>query len=182
MNKQELWQEYSINGTPLANGGLIARAKPSAPNAITGVAMVWLFRRTEQGIELLFQKRSQFVNRYAGDYDVSAGGHINYQESPVDGAIREALEEIGAKITPDDLHFLFSFAIATSLRYIFCVDWTNRPSEFHYSDQEVEQIVWVPLSQARSFISRYAKAPLAQDEIHINILFNWLKSQDFSEL
>lgn len=177
MNKQELWQEYLINGTPLMNGGLIPRTESSTPGAITGVAMVWLFRRTEQGIELLFQKRSQFVDLYAGDYDVSAGGHINYQESPVDGAIRETLEEIGAEITPTDLHFLFSFATTTSLRYIFCVDWTNRPDQFNYSDREVEQVVWVPLTQVESFLAQYAKAPLAQDKIHIDILCNWLKSQ-----
>ena len=66
-----------------------------------------MYRLNDKGrLEFLWQKRSEKVDRYPGDYDISAGGHVNLGETLVEAAIRETREEIGVKIEAKDLQFM----------------------------------------------------------------------------
>jgi len=136
MPKSEFWQEYSKSGEPLMNGGRPADHSPEseARPYNYGVACVWLYRLTKDNdIELLFQRRSQYVDRHAGEWDISAGGHVDYGESIIEAAVRETKEEIGAEISQSDLYFLFSLNNNRKrIAYIYMVDYSNRPDNFHF--------------------------------------------------
>lgn len=163
----ELWQEFNSAGEPLENGGRdpsLGNPKIGEPTYTSG-AIVWLFRRTENGLEVLFQRRSEKVDRYPGKWDIAAGGHINYGESVLDAVVREAREEIGAELNKEKL----SLAVVTPSLFAnnilreFIYDYTSHPDHFHFDDQEVSEVRWVPLSEFDAFIEENAKAPLIED-------------------
>lgn len=175
MHHDELWQEYSLNGTRLNNGGRSsALDNPTPDDGVTlGIVLVWLYRRTDDGPELLFQQRAPQVNN-GGLWDVSAGGHINYREPTLDAAIRECREEIGATLTPDDLQLGYVDYVPTRFRHYYFCDWTGHPDKFHFDDHEVSAVRWVRLSELDTFIDQYAKPSIRNSQLTRHLLKHWL--------
>lgn len=175
---QELWQEYQANGEPLLNGGRPNRlACPDyATDHLYGVVIVWLYRHSQHGLEFLFQQRSRYVDRYPHEWDVSAGGHINYQESLVTAAIREANEEIGASLAPEHLEYAFSCNNVTRICHSFFYDWTEQPEDFHFNDHEVEQVKWVKYDDIDQFRKASVKSALANDDLYFALFQDWVKN------
>ncbi|MBR3177716.1 NUDIX domain-containing protein [Candidatus Saccharibacteria bacterium] len=167
VHEGELWQEFDKSGEPLMNGGrLPSLGNPKVGESVySSVAIVWLFRKTESGIEVLFQKRSEKVDRFPGTWDIAAGGHINYGESVIDAAIREAREEIGVEIdkTMLSLAIVTPSLFANNILREFICDYTGRPDNFHFDDEEVSEVKWVPLEEFDDFIIKNAKTPLVED-------------------
>lgn len=64
----------------------------------------WVVSR-ERGGSLLFQLRSRNTENFPGLFDVSAAGHLQAGEAIEDG-LREASEELGVAIPPENVHFL----------------------------------------------------------------------------
>ncbi|GAA4271418.1 NUDIX domain-containing protein [Aquimarina gracilis] len=64
---------------------------------------VWFY--TVDG-KVLFQKRASNKDTFPNLWDVSVAGHIGTGELPLNSAIREIEEEIGLKITKNDLEFV----------------------------------------------------------------------------
>ncbi len=167
MHDSELWQEFDKSGEPIKNGGRNPKlGNPEfGEDVYTSVALVWLYRKTTEGIEVLFQRRSEKVDRFAGFWDVAAGGHINYDESVLDAAVREAKEEIGATIAKDMLQLVVitpSLFANNILREFIC-DYTGHLEDFHFNDAEVSEVKWVKLSDFDKFIDEHAKPPLRDD-------------------
>jgi 8-oxo-dGTP pyrophosphatase MutT (NUDIX family) len=161
----ELWQQFAQNGERLDIGGYDAtlnnpKRDLTAPRV--GNINVWLYRHTAHGVEVLFQKRSPYVDRSPGAWDISFGGHINYQESISSAVIREGQEEIGADIDPSKLEFAVAFAVQEVniivTEYIY--DYTDQPENFHFDDHEVSEVKWIPLAEFEDFIIKYGKKPL----------------------
>ena len=180
MHRDELWQLFNPNGEPLMDGGYEAKFDnpPFAPGALVGVCCVFLYRHTKNGLEVLFQKRSHLVDRNPDKWDVSAGGHINYGENVVDASAREAFEEIGAKIQPEKLQFVASDASVercNRLRFIFCYNWDGEVDDFHFDDQEVSEVKWVPFRGFDAFIDMNAKPSLKDDRLIREIIKNFLE-------
>ena len=179
MHRDELWQNYAKNGQPIRDGGYPANLDnpPFGSDKTVGVCCVLLYRQAEQGLEVLFQKRSAFVDRNPEKWDISAGGHINYGEDERAAAVREAREEIGATIDVERLELVVS-DISTSrtnrLRFIYCYDWGNRPDDFHFDDQEVSEVKWVPFAEFDNFIDQNAKPPLKEDQLIREIIKRFL--------
>ena len=162
----EVWQMYNRSGEPDPDGQLTANAN------------IWLYRRTERGIEVLFQKRSKYIDKNAGKFDVSAGGHIDEGETPLVAALRETREEIGAELSARELTFLCSFRSGEKLLHVYVVDWTGREDVFHFNDNEVELVKWVPLSEMNDFVAKYAKPPLQKSTIQLDMLKEWLNGDN----
>ena len=181
MHKDEIWQVYAPNGEAIPGEGwdsALGNPEVTGSDKIVGVSVVFLYRFNNDGeLELLWQRRAMEVDRYPGDYDISAGGHINLGETVVEGAIRECHEEIGAEITADDLQFAFikSFGV-NRFAWIFMVDWTGRPEEFVFNDKEVSEVKWVPYKETEKFRKKYAKLPLKKDDVVFLDLDDWLKA------
>lgn len=67
--------------------------------------MLMLVREGENGEEMLFQKRKN-TGYCDGFYDFSASGHVENNESMMEAMCREAKEELGIEIKPEDLKFV----------------------------------------------------------------------------
>ena len=184
MHHDEMWQTYARNGEPIYGAGwdsALDNPEKSGSSAIVGVAVVFLYRRREDGgIELLWQKRSDKVDRYPGDYDISAGGHINLGETVVEAAIREAHEEIGAEISADDLQFMTMRPFNRNrFAWVYMVDWTGKPETFHFDDDEVSEVKWVPFEETESFRIKFAKAPFKKDQLTFDCLTEWFSQHGY---
>ena len=180
MHKDEMWQVYAPNGEAIPGEGWdSARDNPekTGSDKSVGVAVVFLYRYNDGGeLELLWQKRADGIDRYPGYYDISAGGHINLGETVVEGAMRECREEIGAEIDASLLQFAFTKPFNQNrFAWIFMVDWTGRPDEFHFDDKEVSEVKWVLYSETEEFRKKYAKPPLQRDDITFLNLDDWMR-------
>ncbi len=180
MHKDEIWQLYSKNGEPIPGEGWEAsRGNPevTGDDGIVGVSIVFLYRRGKDGLEFLWQKRSEEIDRYPGDWDISAGGHINLGESLIEAAVREAREEIGATISADELELVTMYPFNKNrFAWIYLVDWTEKADEFYFDDHEVTEVKWVKYDEMDDFRERYAKAPLRKDRMTFDMMDMWLRT------
>lgn len=123
------------------NDEVIGSAQLSAAilnNQLRRVARIFVVNEASQ---FLLQKRSQVVN-HPGLYDVSAGGHVDVDESYAEAATRELREELG--ITTD-LPTPFITSYRSQSEYSFCTMYvvrikSDRPITF--DPHEIELVVW----------------------------------------
>lgn len=181
MHTGEMWQDYSLTGVPLKNGGYDSSLGNPDPDfqMLVGAVCVWFYRRTAAGgLEVLFQHRSEFVDRNAGKWDISAAGHMNYGENILETAIRESQEEIGAKISEPDLQYIFSARSTCGKNlinhYLLC-DWTEKPDDFHFDDQEVSEVKWVSFEDFDQFIDENVKDPVKKSVFARELSKLWLE-------
>jgi len=177
MHKDEIWQLYYPNGEPIVGAGWDAaldNPEKTGSDNIVGVAVVFLYRHGADGLELLWQRRSELVDRYPGAFDISAGGHINLGESLTEAAVREAHEEIGAEILPEDLRLVTMRPFNKNrLAWVYVVDYTGRGEAFHFDDKEVSEVRWVPFAETDEFREKYGKTPLKKDKLTFACLEEW---------
>ena len=72
---------------------------------------MWIVRKSDEGAEVLLQKRAMNKDSFPGRYDTSSAGHIQAGDEPEESAIRELHEELGIKASVDDLQFVDTFVI-----------------------------------------------------------------------
>ena len=184
MHHDEKWQVYQPNGEPIFGEGwdsALGNPEETGSDKIVGVSVTFVYRINDAGeLELLWQRRSDKVDRFPGDYDISAGGHINMGESVVEGAVRECYEEIGADVSAEDLYFVTMRPFNKNrFAWIFAVDWTKRKEEFKFNDKEVSEVRWVAFSETEEFKERFAKAPLKKDNLTFLGLKEWFSQHGY---
>ena len=59
--------------------------------------------------ELFLQKRAADRQVQPGKWDTSVGGHLSSGEGYLEAAVREAAEELGIEILPENLRFLYKY-------------------------------------------------------------------------
>ncbi|MBQ9017620.1 NUDIX domain-containing protein [Candidatus Saccharibacteria bacterium] len=186
MHNDEKWQVFAPNGEPIAGdwwSAALDNPEVAGSDAIVGVTVVFVYRINADGeLELLWQRRSDKVSRYPGDYDASAGGHINLGETLTEAAVREMHEEIGVVVRADDLQFVTVRGLNKNrFAWIYAVDWTGRMGEFEFDDGEVSEVRWVPWRETEDFAQKYAKAPLKKDMLTFKMLGEWFRQQGIIE-
>ena len=67
---------------------------------------IWIIRKTEEGFDVLLQKRSEKKDSYPGCYDISSAGHVTAGDEYESAAIREIEEELGIKMDEDELEYI----------------------------------------------------------------------------
>lgn len=148
----ELWQLYDEQGRPLAGKGETKNAV-FTKGLLHGAAHVWMWRSGDNGPEVLLQKRAASKRTWPNCYDISAAGHIDLGEEPLDAAIRETKEEIGLDITEDQFKLIgveraHMMAPTGDLENEF--EWLyllHIPNETVFTMQEIEvaSVEWKPL-------------------------------------
>ena len=180
MHRDEMWQVYAPNGEPIPGEGWDSSLDnpTESSDKIIGVTSVFLFRQNNGKLEILWQKRAEGVSRYAGYYDISAGGHINLGETVIEASIRELQEEIGVTASPDELRFAFAKPFSPNcFARVFMIDWTGRPEDFHFDDNEVSEVRWVPYDELADFVKTFAKPPIREDDAMLPNISYWLQTQ-----
>ncbi|MGS2761856.1 NUDIX hydrolase [Sinomicrobium sp. M5D2P9] len=81
-------------------GKALLKSEAHAKGLFHPTIHVWLY--TADG-KVLLQKRSEKKEIFPGHWDVSVAGHIGAGEDPLTSAIRETEEELGLRISENDL-------------------------------------------------------------------------------
>lgn len=150
MHDDELWQKYNDNGTAVKNQGAPAGEFKENPDYIMGNAHVWLWKKDGEGVHILLQRRSLTKSSKPGWYHISAGGHINVNETPLEAAVRETHEELGLELNPELLHYTATTRIIgrapNDIVNIYLYELEGN-EKITYNDGEAESFDWVSLSE-----------------------------------
>jgi 8-oxo-dGTP pyrophosphatase MutT (NUDIX family) len=149
MHDGELWQVFSENGQPLEGRGAIDTDFTHDPLLVMGNSHVWMWHRTNDGVKVLLQKRALTKKTSPGFYHISAAGHINVDEAPIDAALRETKEELGLTIDPWRLYLVQVTRSARnpqSLLYVYTYQ-LGGDEVFSFDDGEVELVKWHGLEE-----------------------------------
>lgn len=151
---QPLCQLYDEHGQPLEGQGA-TRDDVMSKGLLHAASHVWIWRMNNDQAEVLLQKRGSDVRNYPGLYDISAAGHIDLGETPLQGALRETKEELNLDIAVSDLK-LFAVYRAhlqpTAGRYdnefqwLYSLEVTDHEN-FNLQEEEVDDVRWLPLEQ-----------------------------------
>lgn len=113
-------------------------------------AHVWILNKHGQ---ILVQRRSPAKENWPNLWDVSVAGHISAGEEPVEAALREAQEELGVTLVPDECRYLFTIAEQVVLKngnyidnehhYVFLVEKDLGVRDLKFNDGEVAEVKFV---------------------------------------
>lgn len=128
---------------------------------------VWVILRTEGDVpRLLLQRRSLEKDTWPGALDVAVGGHLRAGET-VEDALREAEEELGVAIAPDDAIPIGRRwredrsrpgTIDREIQAIFCATIDGPLARLAPDPDEVSELVAIDLADALRF-ARGATVP-----------------------
>jgi isopentenyl-diphosphate delta-isomerase len=148
----ELWQLYDEQGRQLAGQGC-NKDDGYSKGLLHGSAHVWLWRLRNGKAEVLLQLRAPGKRTWPNCYDISAAGHIDLGEAPLQAGLREMREEIGLTLPETDLALIGvnretivtpTGAIENELEWVYLVDGTAI-GHFELEDGEVTSMHWIPL-------------------------------------
>lgn len=89
--------------------GVSSRDEAHVKGLIHRVAHCWVVSPREDGFWVWFQQRAYSKSDFPGYYDVAVGGHVGAGERVETAIVREIREEIGLRVTPNDLCYLGAF-------------------------------------------------------------------------
>jgi len=150
---EERWQSYDPNGEP----GERVLTKPEARSGILhGAAHVWIVRTGAHGVEVLLQRRAADKSTWPNHLDISAAGHVDFGETPLAAAVREAREEVGLELDAARLRLLFvrharlayGEIIEDEFQWVYGCE-LSRGAEFTFADGEVAAVSWMTLGDFR---------------------------------
>jgi len=115
-------------------------------------AHIWIINNKK---EMLLQRRSPNKKKYPNKWDISSAGHVRAGESLIEGAKREAYEELGINIDEKELEFVG-------------INKSNKPhnKEFQYiylyrfNDGEVAYVKYIPYIEFKNMVKN------KDDEFH----------------
>ena len=166
----EIWQEADFNGERI--GGIVPTELDLDKVKLFIGTAVMLYRYKDDEVEYLFQHRSKLLKGNPDKWDVSAGGHVNLNERRTDSAVRETKEEIGATIDGDKLEFAAAYLRWKVLVILYFYDWTGKEDNFHFDDQEVEEVKWVKYKDIKAFSPNF-KPGFMDDVVFLYYLKEW---------
>lgn len=150
---EELWQLYDPQGNVLSGKGA-TKAEVFSKGLLHGATHVWIYRQdSEHNIEILLQKRAATKQTWPNLYDISAAGHIDLGEDPLEAGIRETREEISYEPKAEELRFLGiqrqysiapSGAIENEYNWLYVLELHDQV-EFSFGDGEVDSLEWKPI-------------------------------------
>ena len=155
-------QAFFKNGL-MADGVSIDRDAFDESDYYQGTVHVWLYRWVNGAIEVLLQKRAATKPVRPGEFDISAAGHIDTGESPIETAVREAGEELGLAIVPDELELAFVIRKTDLKKSIATVYLYEVDDSFSavFTDGEVESVSWMPIDEFKAMTLNPAQHRLA---------------------
>lgn len=149
----ELFDLLDEDGKP--TGAVKERSLVHQEGDLHKTAHVWLARKSPSGYEVLLQKRSRNKDAYPGCYDISSAGHVPAGEDYLEAAVREAGEELGLCIKPEELvrigthrgrieaEFYGKPFRNDELAAVYIYTGKADEKKFRLQESEVESVDWV---------------------------------------
>lgn len=175
------WQIYSQNGDPLAMVGGGPDDFENDPCKVMAAAHVWMWQTAPDGTkEVALQKRAADKTTWGGYLDITTAGHVDVNESPLQAALRESVEEINYHLDPGKLIWLFACRAATNrneIDHVYAYEY-DPAQTFAFNDGEVQSVHWYALTDFEAM----AKDPAAhnlvpQGEYYFTQLVNYIQNQ-----
>ena len=157
MGAKEYLDIVDESGQP--TGETISRDAAHTDGILHRTAHVWVVRKTDQGYDILLQKRSEEKDSFPGLYDTSSAGHIPADEEPLESALRELKEELGITATEDQLHYAGSFRIQyekefhgrmfrdNEVTWVYVYEKSVEISSLKLQESEVSEVRWFDLDE-----------------------------------
>ena len=96
-------EQLTIYDADEAEAGVMPRALVHRYGLRHHVCHLWLVQERDGALGHWLQQRAEDRPLYPGMYDLAATGHIDPGETPLDGVLREAWEEIGLHLTKEQV-------------------------------------------------------------------------------
>lgn len=163
----EFFDVLDKNGNP--TGQIKARADVHRDGDWHKAVHIWILNSSG---ELLIQKRSLDKAEGAGQWDISAAGHVPAGETVVETATKELEEELGLEISKNKIEYLFTVKY-TKLRpeYInnefddvFLVELDLDISKIQIQKEELTEIKFVDYRELEKMVNRNDENILSHDE------------------
>lgn len=153
----ELWQLYDEQGQVISGKGA-TKDDVFNEGLLHGASHVWIWRRKDGQREVLLQQRASDKRTWPNLFDISAAGHIDLGEEPLDAGIRETVEEIGLKTIGSELKLFCvhraylkaeNGAIENEFQWLYSLELTGE-ADFTLQSSELKSLTWVPLEQFKA--------------------------------
>jgi isopentenyldiphosphate isomerase len=141
---------------------------------------VWIVNNRK---EILMQITSKNVTHYPGEYDISTAGHLSAGESPTQGALRELKEELGIKLSKEDLIEIGEIkqegyrTVKTKNKEwcnIFLIRKDIPADELTLDSTTIESVKYISICEFKKWINNEdGNPPIHPDEL--KILFKYLE-------
>jgi len=150
---EELWQLYDEQGRVLVGQGT-TWSDAYSKGLLHGASHVWIWRKKDNVVEVLLQKRAKDKNTWPNLFDISAAGHIDLGEEPLTASIRETIEEIGLTVDEKELKLagverrnLISpnGRIENEFNWVYTLE-LDQEVDFILQENEVTSLFWKKLS------------------------------------
>lgn len=121
--------------------------------------------------ELLIQKRTESRRRNPGKWGFT-GGMVDQGETSLEGAMREVEEELGMKVSDQEMEFVISF----KREYVFVDVWLIQKDveieDLTLQEEEVSEVKWVTIPELKNMIEsgEFVKSTKLYSELFFRIL------------
>lgn len=145
-------------------------------------AHVWIINDKN---ELLLQRRSMAKKSYPNYWDISVAGHIKTKESVTEGAIRELKEELGVKMSENDLIYITTIKNTKNpknmeFQYVYLLKCNKEISEYIFEDNEVSEVKYVFYKDLENMVKEKVEGLLIHDQEYKK-LFDYIKKNIYNK-
>lgn len=142
-----------INGNP--TGEIVERNIAHSNGIMHRTSHVWLFRKRNDSVEVLLQKRSSSKDSFPNCYDISSAGHIPAGIDFIPSAIRELKEELGIDVNENELIYCGDRIITrdevfhgkpfrdNQFSRVFALWYDLDENSFDYQVEELSGVCWM---------------------------------------
>jgi isopentenyldiphosphate isomerase len=158
----ELFEVFDKAGNP--TGEILERGYIHSRGLWHRTVHVWIHREPS---EILLQKRAPGKDSHPGCWDVSAAGHVEAGETPLQSAVREMREELGLEVVPEDLRFVDRTRrtliseegafIDREHTFVYLYGYTGIETGLSPDPGEVAELRFVETAQLRSMVENEAE-------------------------
>jgi len=109
---------------------------------------VWIWIINSKN-EILVQKRAACKKNHPNKWDMPSAGHVDAGEKIIDGAIREAFEELGVKTMAEDYEFICEYIDDKSyeIAQVYLLNLDLNIDEFKLQQEEVAEVKWLSFEE-----------------------------------
>jgi isopentenyldiphosphate isomerase len=149
---EELIDALDHNGNII---GVVGRRFANRTGVLHLCAQIFVLVRTEQGMAVIFQRRSTAKRVSPGVLDISASGHVTHGDTVEETAVRELAEELGIVCAQDDMvnvgrrvdFYEAPGVLSRIFGDVFILVLDQMPESVAFDPDEIDELVVVTVNQ-----------------------------------